>query len=158
MKARPGRLGAGAGAAGANWPGPAQRGRRALPFIEALAEVWAQRYRHVWWGEPLRLESFLAERMPRSFTEDPAMATTGRSRWTTCCPVDAESALRLDWDLSRHNPWLARRTRCTNWPTRRGCGSGRCRANRRISVRIARRLRSPRTLLMPTSGPCPLTI
>jgi glycosyltransferase involved in cell wall biosynthesis len=43
--------------------------------IEALAEVWAQLYRHVWWGEPLRLEEtrhFSPERKPRSFTEDPA--------------------------------------------------------------------------------------
>jgi len=44
---------------------------------EALAEVWAQIYRHVWWREPLRLETtrhFSAERGPRSFTEDPALA------------------------------------------------------------------------------------
>lgn len=44
---------------------------------EALAEVWAQIYRHVWWGEPLELETtrhFAAEREPRSFTEDPALA------------------------------------------------------------------------------------
>jgi glycosyltransferase involved in cell wall biosynthesis len=43
---------------------------------EALAEVWAQIYRHVWWGETLELETtrhFSPERKPRSFTEDPAL-------------------------------------------------------------------------------------
>jgi glycosyltransferase involved in cell wall biosynthesis len=43
--------------------------------IDALAEVWTQLYRHVWWGEPLELEKtrhFSPERKPRSFTEDPA--------------------------------------------------------------------------------------
>jgi hypothetical protein len=38
-----------------------------------LAEVWAQLYRPVWWGEPLRLEQtrhVSPERKPRSFTED----------------------------------------------------------------------------------------
>jgi hypothetical protein len=43
--------------------------------IEALAQVWAQLYRHVWWGEPLRLEQthhFAREHNPRSFTEDSA--------------------------------------------------------------------------------------
>ena len=55
-----------------------QAGRQAAEryqSIEALAEVWAQLYRHVWWGEPLRLEQtrhFSPERKPRSFTEDPA--------------------------------------------------------------------------------------
>ena len=44
--------------------------------VEALAEVWAQLYRHVWWGEPLNLETtrhFSPERGPRSFVEDPAL-------------------------------------------------------------------------------------
>jgi glycosyltransferase involved in cell wall biosynthesis len=44
--------------------------------IEALAEVWAQLYQHVWWGEPLQLEKtrhFSPERRPRSFTEDPSL-------------------------------------------------------------------------------------
>jgi glycosyltransferase involved in cell wall biosynthesis len=55
-----------------------QAGREAAEryqSIEALAEVWAQLYRHVWWGEPLRLEQthhFSRERKPRSFTENPA--------------------------------------------------------------------------------------
>lgn len=43
--------------------------------IEALAEVWTQLYRHVWWGEPLQLEKtrhFSPDRTPRSFTENPA--------------------------------------------------------------------------------------
>ena len=43
--------------------------------IDALAEVWAQLYNHVWWGEPLQLEKtrhFSPERKPRSFTEDPS--------------------------------------------------------------------------------------
>jgi len=41
---------------------------------DALAEVWGQIYRRVWWGEPLALEKtrhFSAERQPRPFTEDP---------------------------------------------------------------------------------------
>jgi hypothetical protein len=45
--------------------------------IEALAEVWTQLYRHVWWGEPLQLDRtrhFSPERKSRSFTEDPARA------------------------------------------------------------------------------------
>ena len=76
MKAGPGRLAAGAGAAGARI-GQARRSEAAERYqsIEALAEVWAQLYRHVWWGEPLRLEQtrhFSPERKPRSFTEDPA--------------------------------------------------------------------------------------
>jgi hypothetical protein len=44
--------------------------------VEALAEVWAQLYKHVWWGEPLNLETtrhFSPERGPRSFVEDPAL-------------------------------------------------------------------------------------
>jgi hypothetical protein len=43
--------------------------------IDALAEVWTQLYRHVWWREPLRLERtkhFSRERRPRSFDEDPS--------------------------------------------------------------------------------------
>jgi glycosyltransferase involved in cell wall biosynthesis len=43
--------------------------------IDALAEVWTQLYRHVWWGEPLQLEKtrhFSPDRKPRSFTEDPS--------------------------------------------------------------------------------------
>src|SRR5262249_37024886 len=43
--------------------------------IDALAEVWEQLYRHVWWGEALRLETtrhFSIDRKPRSFSEDPA--------------------------------------------------------------------------------------
>jgi glycosyltransferase involved in cell wall biosynthesis len=53
-------------------------GRRAVEryqSIEALSEVWARIYRHVWWREPLRLENtthFEAARQPRSFCEDPA--------------------------------------------------------------------------------------
>jgi glycosyltransferase involved in cell wall biosynthesis len=42
--------------------------------IDALAEVWAQLYRHVWWREPLQLEKtrhFSLDRKPRSFTENP---------------------------------------------------------------------------------------
>jgi hypothetical protein len=42
--------------------------------IGALAEVWTQLYRHVWWGEPLQLQKtrhFSPERKSRSFTEDP---------------------------------------------------------------------------------------
>jgi hypothetical protein len=65
LKAGPGRLATGAEASDANWPGRA-RGRRALA---------AQLYKHVWWGEPLRLEQtrhFSPEPKPRSFTEDPA--------------------------------------------------------------------------------------
>lgn len=45
--------------------------------VPALAEVWDHIYRHVWWGEPLDLEKtahFSAERVPRSFTEDPSDA------------------------------------------------------------------------------------
>lgn len=45
--------------------------------IPALAEVWSQLYRHVWWREPLQLEKtkhFSSERKPRSYTEDPALA------------------------------------------------------------------------------------
>ena len=45
--------------------------------IPALAEVWDRIYRHVWWGEPLNLETtahFSPERKPRSFTEDPSRA------------------------------------------------------------------------------------
>ncbi len=43
--------------------------------IEALAEVWTQLYRNVWWGEPLQLEKtrhFSPDRKSRSFTEDPS--------------------------------------------------------------------------------------
>jgi glycosyltransferase involved in cell wall biosynthesis len=43
---------------------------------EALSEVWTQVYRHVWWSEPLKLETtqhFSPEREPRSFSEDPAL-------------------------------------------------------------------------------------
>jgi glycosyltransferase involved in cell wall biosynthesis len=42
--------------------------------VEALAEVWSQLYRQVWWGEPLRLATtrhFSSDRKPRSFTENP---------------------------------------------------------------------------------------
>src|SRR5262249_30134393 len=42
---------------------------------EALAEVWARVYRHLWWHEPLELEQtqhFTIEREPRSFSEDPS--------------------------------------------------------------------------------------
>lgn len=42
---------------------------------EAMAQVWDRICRHVWKGEPLRLEGtvhFSAERKPRVFTEDPA--------------------------------------------------------------------------------------
>ncbi len=55
-------------------------GRAALELYqssEALAEVWSRIYRHVWWGEPLNLETtrhFSPEREPRSFTEDPSLA------------------------------------------------------------------------------------
>lgn len=44
--------------------------------VPALAEVWGQIYRHVWWGDALELEKtrhFGAGRKPRSYTEDPAM-------------------------------------------------------------------------------------
>jgi hypothetical protein len=43
---------------------------------EALAEVWGQIYRYVWWNEPLDLERtrhFSNERKPRSFVEDPSV-------------------------------------------------------------------------------------
>jgi glycosyltransferase involved in cell wall biosynthesis len=36
------------------------------------------------------------------------IASLRQRRPLTAWPVHAESALRLDWDLSRHNPWLAR--------------------------------------------------
>jgi nucleotide-binding universal stress UspA family protein len=36
---------------------------------EAIGEVWGRIYRHVWWGEPLRLEE---QGSPRSPSEDPA--------------------------------------------------------------------------------------
>jgi len=55
-------------------------GRKAVEryqSIEALAEVWTQLYRHVWWGEQLQLEKtrhFSPERKSRSFTEDPSRA------------------------------------------------------------------------------------
>jgi glycosyltransferase involved in cell wall biosynthesis len=39
---------------------------------EAIGEVWGQIYRHVWWGEPLRIEE---EGSARVFTEDPADET-----------------------------------------------------------------------------------
>jgi glycosyltransferase involved in cell wall biosynthesis len=45
--------------------------------VPALAEVWDRIYRHVWWGEPLNLETtkhFSSERKARSFTEDPSRA------------------------------------------------------------------------------------
>jgi len=54
-----------------------QAGREAVEryqSFDALAEVWTQLYRHVWWGEPLQLEKtrhFSPERKARSFTEDP---------------------------------------------------------------------------------------
>jgi hypothetical protein len=67
---------------------PGARPAERYQSIEALAEVWAQLYRHVWWGEPLGIEQtrhFSPERNPRSFTEDPAHGASGRSRWTTCC-------------------------------------------------------------------------
>jgi hypothetical protein len=35
---------------------------------EAVGEVWARIYRHVWWNEPLRIEE---EGSPRALTEDP---------------------------------------------------------------------------------------
>jgi len=50
---------------------------RRYQSIEALAEVWAQIYEHVWRGAPLQLERtrhFGPERRPRAFTEDPADA------------------------------------------------------------------------------------
>ena len=36
------------------------------------------------------------------------IASLRQRRPLTAWPVHAESVLRLDWDLSRHNPWLAR--------------------------------------------------
>lgn len=55
-----------------------QAGRAAIEryqSVQALAEVWGRIYRHVWWGEPLNLETtqhFSPERKSRSFTEDPS--------------------------------------------------------------------------------------
>lgn len=43
--------------------------------LAPLAEVWDRMIRHVWWGEPLRLDTtrhFSAERSARAYTEDPA--------------------------------------------------------------------------------------
>ena len=57
-----------------------QAGREAVKRYqspEALAEVWAGIYRHVWWGRPLDLQStrhFSPERTARSFTENPALS------------------------------------------------------------------------------------
>jgi len=45
--------------------------------VEALAEVWRQIYRHIWWGEGLSLSNtrhFSPERTARSYTEDPTRA------------------------------------------------------------------------------------
>jgi glycosyltransferase involved in cell wall biosynthesis len=45
--------------------------------FEALAQVWSRIYRHVWWREPLELEStppFDPARKARSLSEDPAQA------------------------------------------------------------------------------------
>ncbi|HEX7808739.1 MAG TPA: hypothetical protein VF608_08440 [Thermoanaerobaculia bacterium] len=45
--------------------------------FEVLAEVWAQVYRHVWWGKQLALETtraFERERGTRSLVEDPSVA------------------------------------------------------------------------------------
>lgn len=42
---------------------------------EPIGAVWARLYRHVWWGEPLQLEStryFAPDRPSRPFTEDPS--------------------------------------------------------------------------------------
>ncbi len=57
-----------------------QAGRAAVEryqSVPALAEVWNRIYRHVWWGDPLNLETtkhFSPERKARSFTEDPSRA------------------------------------------------------------------------------------
>lgn len=55
--------------------GAASRGHVArFQSIAALADVWDRIFRHVWSGEPLRLEEtahFSPERQPRSMTEDP---------------------------------------------------------------------------------------
>jgi hypothetical protein len=43
--------------------------------VAAMAEVWTRIYCHLWWGEPLDLETtapFSRERQARSFVEDPA--------------------------------------------------------------------------------------
>jgi hypothetical protein len=47
----------------------------AYQSVPALAEVWGRIYRHVWRGDPLRIEEtrlFSPERKARPFTEDPA--------------------------------------------------------------------------------------
>ena len=57
-----------------------QAGRQAvekLQSIEALAEVWAQIYAHLWWGVPLALDTtrhFSTDRRARFFSEDPSRA------------------------------------------------------------------------------------
>jgi glycosyltransferase involved in cell wall biosynthesis len=54
-------------------------GRHAVEMyqsIDALAPVWDRMLRHVWWREPLNLQStryFGADRQARAFTEDPAV-------------------------------------------------------------------------------------
>jgi len=45
--------------------------------FDAVAEVWTRIYRHIWWGEPLHLEStapFDPTRTARLSAEDPAEA------------------------------------------------------------------------------------
>ena len=45
--------------------------------FDALAQVWTRVYRHIWWREPLDLEStppFDPARSARSLTEDPGRA------------------------------------------------------------------------------------
>jgi hypothetical protein len=54
--------------------------------FDAVAQVWTRIYRHVWWGEPLRLEQTIISRPSASRAPSQnirPMATSGRSRCTT---------------------------------------------------------------------------
>jgi glycosyltransferase involved in cell wall biosynthesis len=78
--------------------------------LERMADIWSSLTPGV-----LQRLSKGAQATGRRFTANNTylgyrelLASLRRRRPLQPWPVDAESALRLDWDLSQHNPWLAR--------------------------------------------------
>jgi len=71
----------------------------AYQSVSALAEVWDQIYRHIWWGETLDLAKtrhFGAERKPRAYTEDPAQPEFWPVPVTDLMPFILSALLRLE--------------------------------------------------------------
>jgi hypothetical protein len=66
--------------------------------FDALAQVWTRVYRHVWWGEPLELEStppFDPARPSRSLSEDPSRAEFWPARVDDLMTRIAEAVSRV---------------------------------------------------------------